>query len=118
MQKQPTHNYYWFGGNTEVIDIRMLDENQSPQNLIGAIAELGIKEQIDDPTFKYRAVVDVQGAKNNEFLFVVPDNETENLVPAIGLQKYYYYAIDILDSNLNNTTVLTGRIMIKKNVLS
>ena len=118
LMKQPTHNYCWFGGNTETIDIRMLDENHSPEDLTGATAELGIKMKLDDPTYVYHATVNVQGDDNNEFLFIVPENITESLVPENSSQAYYQYALDILDNNLNNTTVLTGRIIIKKNVLS
>lgn len=116
--KQPTHTYCWFGGNTEVIEIRMLDENRKPQDLTGATAELGIKESLSDTTLLYQDTVEVQEDTNNSFIFIIPDTITESLVPENGTQSYYHYAINILDSNLNNTTVLTGRILVKKNVLS
>lgn len=119
--KQPTHNYCWFGGNTETIEIRMLDEDLAPEDLTGATAELGLKKKLDDPTYAYHDTVDVQNddeGNPNTFVFIIPSNETENLIPANGSQEYYQYAIDITDSNLNVTTVLTGRIIVKKNVLS
>jgi hypothetical protein len=116
--KEPTHNYCWFGGNTEVIEIRMKDELLKDEDLTGSTAKLGIKEALDDTSFVYSSTVNVQDDTNNVFVFTIPDSVTENLVPIVGSQKYYKYAIDITDSNNNKTTVLTGRILVKKNVLS
>lgn len=119
--KQPTHQYYWFGGNTETIEIRMLDEDNKAEDLTGATATLGLKANLKDPLFAYEATVDVQEddkGNMNTFVFIIPDNITEGLIPIDTSQAYYQYAIDILDSNGNTTTVLTGRIIVKKNVLS
>lgn len=119
--KQPTHQYCWFGGNTEVIEIRMLNEDNIPEDLTGAIATLGIKSNLDDLTLAYGETVNVTADDKgnlNTFIFIIPSNITEGLIPIDTTQSYYHYAIDVLDSNLNNTTVLTGRIIVKKNVLS
>ena len=119
--RQPTHQYCWFGGNTEVIEIRMLDEDNKPEDLTGATATLGIKNTLDSPIFAYEETVNVttdDKGNLNTFIFIIPANITDGLIPIDTTQSYYQYAIDVLDSNINNTTVLTGRIIVKKNVLS
>jgi hypothetical protein len=99
----------------------MLDEDNKPEDLTGATATLGIKENLDDPTMAYEDTVNVTADDKgnlNTFIFIIPSNITEGLIPLDTTQAYYHYAIDVLDSNSNNTTVLTGRIIVKKNVLS
>lgn len=114
----PQHNFYWFSGNTEHIDIRLLDEDFSPQDLSTSSARLGLKKKLTDTQLSYALSTEVIGENLNEFIFEIPEYVTDSLLADDLNQDYYLYTINVIDSNAKITTVLTGRITIKRNTLS
>lgn len=117
--RDPKWNYYWTSGNTEILDIRLKDENLTPQDLSGSIAKLGIKYDIDEEELTYSDVISIDDDDlTGEFIFTVDGDDTSELMDETKTRTTLYYAVDLTDSNLNKSTILTGKIFITKNVLS
>lgn len=111
------HTLKWTAGDTEQLDLRLLDEDQLPQDLSNSSAKLGIKTNLLDSTLLIeKDLTDL--TDTGEFTFIVSQDETDSLLVAGKNKVAYFYAVTVTDSNEYTSTVLEGRLFISRSVLS
>ena len=112
-----THNLYWVAGNTETLDLRMLDEDLNIEDITGSDAVIGLKLQLSDATKAIESVGTVDGP-SGRIEITISQTETSNLLPANKNKIAYFYAVELTDSNGHSSTVLEGRVFVSRSVFS
>lgn len=112
-----THNLYWVAGNTEQLDLRLLDEEYNVEDLTGASVKIGLKASLSDAITALTVNGSVEGLAGKMFIDIT-QAQTSSLIPAGKNKIAYFYAVSLTDSNGHTSTVLEGRVFVSRSIFS
>ena len=112
-----TYNLYWIAGNTETLDLRLLDQDLNVEDITGSTVVLGLKSQLSNPTKDLEVAGTVDGPAG-KMEFTISQAQTLALLTDGKNKVAYYYAVELTDSNGHTSTVLEGRVFITRSVFS